>query len=217
MGGTVISRVWVVMLAVAFAAAAASCDEYAEDKEEIRENWAKMIAARDAKQGEVAVSLITAESIAAYERLLKLALDGKKQEIEQLDAADLWEVLVIRICGKRKDLEKLTPREYFVHATNQGWYVSTEPVTIEPGKIRINGDRAFVHFYDGDEKTGETGVFLREDGVWKWEEESWRAGVNAYARAMADEEGVTVAEFLVSEIEADLGKTAPRNVWMPMK
>jgi hypothetical protein len=204
-------------IALVFGVAAGGCDEHAEDKEEIRANWAQMIAARDNSQGETAVSLVTAQSIATYERLLRLALDGQKKELEQLDALDLCEVLLIRIGGKRKDLEGLTPRQYFVYATNQGWYKSTEPVTIEPGKIRINGDRAFVHFYDGDEKTGETGVFLREDGVWKWDEESWRPGFNTWVRTMAEEEGVTIPEYLISMIEADHGKTAPKNVWMPMK
>jgi hypothetical protein len=193
------------------------CDKQAPEKEAIRLSWRRIDQANEGKDGEAAASLFTAASIERYGPLIKLGLDGKKKELEGLDAWDLSEVFLMRMCATRKDLENLSPREYVVYATSQGWYVTGESQTAEPSRIRITGDKATVHFYDGGEPTGETGRFVREDGVWKWDEESWRAGFNSYVRLSAAEEGVTIPEFLIADIEGRTGRTAPRNIWDPMK
>ncbi len=209
-----------VPLAVAsavFLVPVTGCDKEAPEKEAIRLSWKRIDQANESKDGEGAASLFTASSIERYGPLIKLGLDGKKKDLEGLDPWDLSEVFLMRVCATRKDIEKLSPRDYVVYATSQGWYATGESQTAEPGKIRITGDKATVHFYDEGKPTGETGRFFREDGVWKFDEESWRPEFNSFVRVSAREEGVDVPEFLVSMIEDRTGKTAPKNIWDPMK
>jgi hypothetical protein len=215
--GTLVVPGWRAVLGALTVVALVGCDKEAPEKDAIRLSWKRIDQANESKDGETAASLFTASSIERYRPLIKLGLDGKKKDLEGLDAWDLSEVFLMRICATRKELEALDPRAYVVHATSQGWYVTGESQTAEPGKIRITGEKATVHFYDGSKPTGDTGTFLKEGGVWKWDEESWRAGFNTYARLSAAEVGVTVPEFLIADIEDRTGKTAPKNIWDPMK
>lgn len=205
------------MLGALVLLAQSGCDKDAADKQAIRATYQRIHEANQGWDGETAPSLFSASSIARYERLLNQGLDGRKAELERLDPWDLSEVFLMRIRATRKELEGLSARGYVVFATSKGWYRQSEAFIDEPRRIRINGDRATVHFYFEGEPTGDKGAFVREDGVWKWDEESWRVGFNAYARAEAEGMGVPVHEYLVSTIEEESGKKAPANIWLPMK
>lgn len=205
------------LAAVLMLVAAVGCDAQAEDKEAIRASWETIDEANKSSNGEVAAAHFTSGSLARYPRLIKLALDGKKAELDKLDAWDLSEVLRMRTLSTRKDLEGLDGRAYVVYATSKGWYSWGDGPPEECRGIRIAGDSAVVYFYSEGEQTGESGRFEREDGVWKFDEESWRPTFNGYVREAAMEEGVTMPEFLISLIEEQSGVTPPATIWSPMR
>lgn len=191
------------------------CDAHAEDKAAIRLTMRQIEDANLASDGQMAASLFTAKSIERYPRLIQLAIHGTRSQLEALDAWDLDEVLRIRLLGNRKDYENLGAREYVAYATSKGWYVLPDYEYVELDRIAVNGDTGSAREVYTGEATGFRLRFERENGVWKFDEESWRQGYNDTIAELADDEGLTIAEYLLAELEASTGKTAPPDIWGP--
>jgi len=197
-----------------------ACEKDGPDQEEIRGLVDRIDDANQNRNGEAAAASFTASSIARYPRLIKLALDGQRRQIEALDAWDMSEVLLMRTMARRKDIKDLDGRAYVVFATGRGWYRQDDPPTVELRSIRIlrGGNEALARaIYNGDTDTAETLRFAREDGVWKLDEESWRPSFNQYIRERAADDGISIVEAILQEIEEQTGTTPPATIWNPMR
>lgn len=205
-----------VFAALAFLSA---CDKDAPDKEEIQAVVDRIDEANENSNGEAAASLFTAESIARYGPVIKLGLDGKRKEIEALDAWDMFEVFLMRTHARRKDIQGLDPRSYVVYATSKGWYSGGDTTRSELRRIRImrSGEEAIADVYFDGEDAHTKLRFLREDGVWKLDENSWRAPFNRSIREMASDYEVTIPEAVMQLVEEQTGKKPPPTVWNPMR
>lgn len=217
------TRILISVLAVAsLVASLGGCkEEEAPESDEIRALMARYVGAANNRDGETAAASITAGSIAQYGKLIELGLNGKRKDVEALDAMDLYEVLLMRVCARRRDIEGLDARAYVVYSTSQGWYVDDESLTIEIESIKVYGDNAYAkaYFSDGFDKSlvGIPLTFKREDGFWKIDENSWRGVFKQVAAERAQLDGVSLAQAVLSLVEEDTGKTAPITVWSPMR
>ena len=193
------------------------CEQQAADKEGIRSVMVRIAEAYDARDGETVASLFTAESLARYGRLVQLGLNGSRNDVLALNAWDVREVLSMRLRAKRKDLKDLDPRAYVVYAVSHGWYDVQEPTLYELRFIRVRGDEADADLYYNDVEMSKGCGFMREGGVWKFDQ---GARARAYSRgidARAAQEGVPVAELLLRRLEEITGIEAPPTIWDPMK
>ena len=212
-------RTLLVLLLGTFLACLAGCDAHAADKEEMQSVVDRLDEANESGNGQAAAALVTAESIARYGPVLKLGLDGKRKEIEALDAWDMTEVFLMRTLSKRKDLKDLDARGYVVYATSKKWYATGDSTPTELRRIRLlrSGDEATARVYYDGEYSGAILRFLREDGVWKLDENSWRGTFNRYIAEMASESEVSIPEAIMQMIEEERGTKPPPTVWNPMR
>ncbi|MFM9996540.1 MAG: hypothetical protein ACKVU4_12165 [Phycisphaerales bacterium] len=198
-----------------------ACEQEPPEADELRALVARIDAANQNADGATATASFTEGSIARYARRMELALNGKRKDVEALDAWDMSEVLRMRVRARRNDIEGLDPRAYVAFATSQGWYVQDESLQTELRSIRVSGDTAYATARYTDEYGGEYEsemlTFRREDGVWKLDEDSWRGTFNRLTAERAADEGVSIAEALLMMIEEETGKPNPITVWSPMR
>jgi hypothetical protein len=196
-----------------------ACDEFAEDKAEINAVFASLHRCNDAGDGDGIVQVLSEESFAAYEPVLRIALDGSREEVEALKATDRLEVLRIRARSKRSDIEKLSGREYCRFATSRGWYV-TPPNEQTVDTLRglvVRGPTATAMYVADGEVTGVTLRFVKENGAWRYDEPDAMKQWSRLTAEVARERGITVNELLLEYLEEELGKPPPASVWKPMK
>ncbi len=204
---------WVPVLALALGA----CEKPNPETQAIRAVFASMVQANLNSDGETAAAVITASSSERYPPLVRLAINADRAELERLDAWDLSEVLLMRLLGTRGELEGLDGRGYVAFAAGRGWYAIDPGVEQTVDRVRVSGDTATARLLIDGEPTESFFTFRREDGVWKFDEESWRADYNAYIAEGADEAGVSIPEYIVQTLEEDHGREAPPSIWVPMK
>lgn len=168
---------------------ASGCDENSADAEAIQQVRTQYGEAVNTKNGKMAAELVTAASADRYRALVKVAIGGTRADLERLDAYDLREVLIARFNGDRREIEKLYGRAYIAYSTAKGWYGEylREPDTLKGFKIK--GDYATARI-DEQDSVVTTAAFWREEGKWRLDEESFRAGFNEYVSKAADAERV---------------------------
>lgn len=122
-------------------------DEHAADKQAIQVVWENYDRANVEKDGNTAAGLFTKNTIAHYDKLLKLGLNAKLAECQALSPHEWAEVVLMRNRGKRSMLGLLNGHGYIVYATQQGWYAESGG-QLSLKKIKVSGDSATGVLYD---------------------------------------------------------------------
>ena len=196
-----------------------ACDEFAEDKEEIKTVFDNVNLYNNTKNGKAILECFTEESFAAYEPTIRVALDGTKEEVLALGPTERLEALMIRLMAKRKEVEKLSGREYCEFATSRGWYVTPplEQTSDTLKKITVRGNNASGQLYSDGQKTGLTMRFVKQGGNWRFDEPDAMAQWDQTWQQAASIEGASVTELILEELEARTGKEITDAIWKPMK
>ncbi len=195
------------------------CDKHQADKEAIRDVFSQYGAARQAKNGVHAASLVTANTLEYFRNLVKVGLDGKKADIAKLCAADRSEIVMMRNRATRSQLKNLDGKGYIVFAYTQGWYENDGIDALELGKITVSDscDRASAQVTFQGEMVGYFVVFVKEGEAWKLDETSiFPLFSNSWAVAAA-EAGITEDQVILQEEEQRTGKPVSPTVWDPMR
>lgn len=171
------------------------------------------------KNGKAILGVFTGETFEGYERVIKVALDGTKDEVSALGPSDRMEVLRIRTRAKRAEVEKLNGRQYCEFATSRGWYVRPLSDRTEDTlrRITINGDTATADLHSDGEPTRVKLRFVRQDGAWRFDEPDAFKQWDREWIELAREEGITVNDLILEELATELGKEVPDSAWRPMK
>jgi hypothetical protein len=151
--------------------------------------------------------------------VIKVALDGTKEEVQALGPTQRLEVLLIRLMAKRKDVERLDGREYCEFATSRGWYVTPplEQTNDTLKKITVRGNNASGQLYSDGQKTGLTMRFVKQGGKWRFDEPDAVAQWDRTWQQAASLEGASVTKLILEELEVRTGKEVTDAIWKPMK
>ena len=197
-------------------------DPDAAEKEAILASLRQLDQANIDCNGAAAVAVMSSKGIAAYTRLVNLALDGTRVEVLGLEPSELMQVLQLRNRLTRAQLEQMDGADYQEYATSECWYVAEdyEDVGYESSidDIKVYGDLAHAAILDEDGKdSGLVVEFAKEDGVWKVNEFCFHRLYNEYLYSVAAQEDMEVAELLVVIEEMDWGNDIRRSIWEPMR
>ena len=208
-----------LLVAVVAALVVPSCqDAHAEDKEEIRRVYAMIDTCNDQSRGKEVLELFTAETFDGYERIIKVALDARMEEVKALRPSDKLEVFRIRARAKRAEIEGLDGRGYCEFATSRGWYVRppAERFESELRNFVFQGDVATAELLMDGEKTGARMRFVRQGGKWRFDEVDAYHHWDRWWREESQESGLSVEELLIGQIEDEIGREAPDSIRKPM-
>lgn len=206
------------MLAAIFACA--GCDAQAEEKQAIKQVMRDLHAAYQGNRGHDASELVTPASLEYYGGLLKVAVDGKKKDVQARPVFDRFEILFIRQKSSRKSLKGLDGRGYQTFTTDQGWWSDSDydewTDNMSSIKIDKDGTKAWAQIIEVFKPTIYKLEFEKINGKWKLNELSARAYLSHLYEVQAKELGMPINEFLVYLIEEQLGEDIKPNIWDPM-
>lgn len=191
------------------------------DEKEIRKAWADYDRAADERDGARAVEIVSKGTLEYLGELVRVALDGRREDVLKLRPSEMFMVLQIKSRGRREVFEKLDGAGYVRWATEHGWWESEYLDIPELHKVHfINDDKAVAEMVIDGTTAGDPAVFLREDGKWKFSEASLYAFWDDLWEQDAKELGVPVADLIAEAIAIDGGWENGRllpHAWGPMK
>jgi hypothetical protein len=195
------------------------CDAHLDDTREIREVYADLEFCYNARDGAKVVTLLTRDTFDHYDRLLKLGLDAKPDEVRALPPMDKMEVLRMRLLGRSAELARMNGRQYIEFATSQGWYITPpdERTDDRLERFRFGAGEATAELVMDGWRTGARFRFVKEDGAWKIDEPVSLASWDSVFRQIARDEGMTVDELIFDLLEDEVGHEIPESVWQPMR
>lgn len=169
--------------------------------------------------GEEAVSYVAQRSIDYYTGIVRLAIDGSKEQVLALPHIDVYEVIAMRNRVDLKELEKMDGRAWLVYSLSQDWSLDDEEEMepIELGRISVSGDYASAALIDQGTRTGRFVDFYLEDGRWKIDLQSWDNLWNEQIEDAAAESEMEVVEFLLALEDYDYGLRPEVATWTPMR
>jgi hypothetical protein len=208
----------IILVAISLLALALvpGCDKDAQAKSAVRESFDLLLFYEQNRNGREAVKLYTENSFPRYERLIRIALDGTPEQVRALPVMDIYEVLIMRTMGTRRELTKLSGKQYLELATSRGWWGPDDGSEYVLRDIRINGDSATAEVVIDRWRSGVRIGFSREGDIWKYDDEFSSQSWNDPIRNWAREAGMTVEQFVIDWIEEDHDREVPVTVWGPM-
>ena len=191
-----------------------ACDDFSAEAQAVRDCWKNYIQYTNDLDGEKAVELLSAASIARYENIKKLALDADASQVKVLSNVDQYELLSMRAGLTRSQLMKMDARAYIVYAVNEGWW-TMEDAAVELGAIKIRKDVASAKIVDAvaDVKL----EFVRENGQWKLDEPASDRYFNDYLARLATRNNLSQTDLVVRLIDLEFGPQKESKLFSPMR
>ncbi|HVR99708.1 MAG TPA: hypothetical protein VMW27_23995 [Thermoanaerobaculia bacterium] len=183
----------------------------------VQEGFAAYKAALLAKDGAKAVTLLSANSFAYYDRMRKLALSGSREEIERLPDVDRLLTLSLRVRVPRETLESGSARDIVAYAIGAGMISANSVAKAELGEINIKDDQAEGQILVNQSPVGAVFRFHSEDGVWKFDLEHVTVLARGTVAAMAEKNGTSENEVILQFLSKMTGKTIGPEIWQPLR
>jgi hypothetical protein len=183
----------------------------------VQEGFATYKAALLAKDGAKAVTVLSANSFAFYDRMRKLALSGSREEIERLPDVDRLLALSLRVRAPRETLESGSPKDIVAYAVNAGMIGVNAVARAELGEITIQGNQAEGQILVNQSPVGAAFRFHSEDGTWKLDLEHVTVMSRGTISGMAEKSGTPENEVLLQILSKMAGKTVGPEVWQPLR
>lgn len=213
-------RTGIIVLAALSTMLVSGCEQRTEDKAQIKRTYADFETCSNSRDGAGAEAVLAAATLEHYGELVKIGLSGTPEQVKARDPMDKYEIVIMRFQGSRNDLAALDGRGYVRHAVSHGWWAvpadDRSSQTLEDMAFK-GPDEATAMLVSNGTRTQVHVRFLREEGVWKFDEFFQAAGFDKNVRRQAKEAGMSESDFVIADLEERLAKDIPGTVWEPMK
>lgn len=199
-----------LLLAVATAPASA-----AEATAAVGRAFAAYKAALAKRDGARAVSVVSSNSLAYYDRMRKLALSASKSEIDALEGTERMLVLGLRHQAPPLLLESGTPGDLVAYAVDVALVSDTTVAKTELGEVTIQGDLARCWIVVDGQPTRGVLQFAREGGEWKFDLEFAMRSSAGWIAALAHQSGLSENEVIFELLSRGSGKSVGPDIWKP--
>lgn len=244
--GALRTGLWSVLAAAlgVVIAALGGC-EHSADKSEIRRVYDEVQRCYLEGDAAAAEAILAPESFEMYDRLLPIALTGRKPDLMALQPHERAEVLMLRAKATRSEMKGKTGKDWFLRSISEGWWTGdgfeldiddfqwwkdgdkqeakarVYEISYEQRRSLGLGRRARSFSYDARvrTKTDQWLRFIKSDGVWKFDQRSMDEAFGMWMKNNCGSYGMTVDEFVVEYVAASAGldEKLPESIWKPMK
>lgn len=183
---------------------------------EISECFAAYKNAILSQQGEVAVELLSRNTVDEFENYVGLALGAEREEIEALSLINRMQVILMRHRIPVETLMELTGRSAVVYAVDRDWIGKDEVIRTELGEVSLYGDRATAEVMIGGQVAPNRFQFRREYGRWRFDLLPLLRDGNTAMKYAAQQAGMDENEFLFVVLESVTGKRLDESIWTPL-
>jgi hypothetical protein len=199
-----------LLLAIATAPAFA-----AEATAAVERAFAAYKAALVKRDGARAVSAISSNSLAYYDRMRKLALSASRNELDALEGTARWLVLGLRHQAPPRLLESWTPGDLVAYAVDVALVSDTEVAKTELGEVTVQGDLARCWIVVDGKPTRGVLQFALEDGEWKFDLEFAMRSSAGWIAALANQSGMSENDVIFELLSRGSGKPVGPDIWKP--
>jgi hypothetical protein len=212
-----------LVVGVASIASAATIDTTPSDREgvsaseagAVERGFAEYKAALKGRDGVRAAAAVSANSFRYYDRMRRLALSARRDELAKLEGTERMLVLALR---QQAPLELLTdgnPEALVAYAVTAAVVTDTGIAETELAEVEVQGDlaRGFV-VVDGQPTRGVL-QFAREDGRWKFDLEFAMKTSAGLIAVIAEKNGVSEDEVILELLAEGSGQPVGPEIWQP--
>lgn len=222
------------------------CDKYIRDKNAIQDVWISYVDANVHRVGDGVSKRMSQDTIERMNRIRKIALDGKLQEIEALPPQCQQLVLKTKMLGKRSQIQKLSGQQFVEFTVSQGWFEDiavdwrVRRLVFDPTVTRATGElhnptleaelrkesRSRFKFGRRKIRIGSGSEiemprfpigFVKEGGEWKYDYKLLSEGISEWIVEAAKSEQMSLRDFLMNEEGIDPKKRDAQSIWRPMR
>lgn len=211
------------------------CDKHGQDRQVIKFTFDNTFNAAVDHDGTVFANQLSSESLAYYTQTLKVALTGKKADVQALPLHQRYEVLLTRVMGKRAEIKDLDGKAFAEWSINSGlWDYILEPPedldlgyltftdTDAIGKLKANVQRTQRSRRFGSrqvmrqESTPYTVRFVLENGQWRYDNTAYYRAIEGeireYLKGYKEDENAALLKVLGETT----GHPIPSTIWNGM-
>lgn len=178
--------------------------------------WSQLKQAMLESDGEAAASRVTKVTHEYYEELRKAALSAERGQLEEMVFAKRFTVLAMRFRMTKEELTKMSGREVFVHAVEEGWVGKDGVTKVEIGEFTVAGAHASAPLLSAGRESGLVVHFDKEEGAWKLDMMQFMKFANLAFDKMLAESQFTEEEFTKKLLGAVTGREVTEEVWIPL-
>lgn len=140
----------------------------ASGKPTVRQDYAKLKQALERGDGKTAASLVTADTLALYEKCRALAIDAPESTLRPLDQMSVVMVLQLRYLLTKNELQGMTGAELFAWGVEKGLLKKETVEGIEILGVEFDDTRAAASLTKHGQLLGNSKFdFVQEDDHWK--------------------------------------------------
>jgi hypothetical protein len=188
----------------------------AADKTAVAQAFTTYQKALVAKDGKTVASMLTADTIAYYAGLKKLALTAKEPYLRRARISDQLAVLYLRASVSADDIRRWSATDLAADAVQRGEVNTSTIERMTVGEVLISGDTASVTMILDGKANPLALAFWREGGRWKFRMIPLLEAIETAMRAQAKELHLTERQLVDQTIATRL--TTPDElaaVWLP--
>jgi len=188
------------------------------DKAAVAQAFAAYREALLAKDGKAVAALLSADSIAYFAALKKLALTASEPYLRRARVSDQLAVLFLRLRVRPEDLRRWSPTEIVIDSVRHDQFSAGGNVRrMSTGAVEVSSDTASVLMKLDGKESQFSFTFWREDGLWKFRMIPLLEAIESTMRALVQERHLTDRTFVDQALAAeqpDPDKIA--TAWKPM-
>ena len=167
------------------------------------------------RDGARAVSAISGNSLAYYDRMRKLALSASRSELDALEGTERMLVLGLRHQAPPRLLESGTPGDLVAYAVDVALVSDTGVAKTELGEVTIQGDLARCWIVVDGQPTRGVLQFALEDGEWKFDLEFAMRSSAGLIAALARQSGMSEDDVIFELLSRGSGNPVGSDIWKP--
>ncbi len=203
-------------LSLVLALAESPAHARASDAAQVRQSFARFLAALAARDADAGRRELSSESFPEWQRDRELALHGTRAEVAAQSPGRRLVVMALRHHAPRFVRREGSPRELVGYALGAGMADRDSLAAIELGDVAVRKDRAGGQLFASGLPSGFRADFVREDGAWKLDlgstlEAAGRVVTRAAKAADASEDSVIAGLLMLSS-----GERPTSRIWEPM-
>lgn len=192
------------------------CDEHASDKEAIVESFYKLTESAAASDGKEFVKWLSPNTFEYYQKVIKIALDAKKEDVERLAPFEKYDVFELRGKASRAVISKLDAKTVLELACDDGWFSQAQPHMIKLSNWRFYEGEAYAQpssfFYRI--RPGTWMRFVRHEGRWTFDFESLKSNYDHMVEQEAQRDRISPDYAIMRELRLE---NVARRLYEPMR
>jgi hypothetical protein len=183
--------------------------------EAVRSAFSAYKAAILSGSGAAALELVSQSTVSYYREMQQLALYAEAAQVRARSIVDRTQILTMRHRVDPHVLRRMSPRDLFVYAVNQGWVGKESVARLEAGAARVWGATATVEIIRLGNRTGLQYPLTHERGRWRVDLVPTLDWANSAMGQLARRQGVSEDQLILTLLQVASGRPVPEGIWDP--